>query len=152
AILENLRQPLLVLGTFPLALIGVIWAMVFTGSTLNILAMMAVVMLVGIVVNNAIVMIDYFNILRKRGMKLSEAVKTGAKRRLRPILMTTGTTVFGLLPLALSTGSGSVLWKSLGISVVGGMIVSSFITLLLIPTLYMMFESKLKRSFLNETD
>jgi len=90
-------------------------------------------------------MIDYFNILRKRGLELTEAVKTGARRRLRPILMTTGTTVFGLLPLALSTGSGSTLWKSLGISVVGGMIVSSFITLLLIPTLYMIFESKLKR-------
>ena len=90
-------------------------------------------------------MIDYFNILRERDIALIEAVKTGARRRLRPILMTTGTTVFGLLPLAFSTGSGSVLWKSLGISVVGGMIVSSFITLLLIPTLYTIFESKLKR-------
>jgi len=149
---ESFFDPFIIMFSVPFAFVGVSLAYWVSFQSMSLMGMVGIAMLVGIVVNNAIVMIDYFNILRKRGMKLSEAVKTGAKRRLRPILMTTGTTVFGLLPLALSTGSGSVLWKSLGISVVGGMIVSSFITLLLIPTLYMMFESKLKRSFLNETD
>jgi len=142
---ESFFDPFIIMFSVPFAFVGVSLAYWVSFQSMSLMGMVGIAMLVGIVVNNAIVMIDYFNILRKRGLELTEAVKTGAKRRLRPILMTTGTTVFGLLPLALSTGSGSTLWKSLGISVVGGMIVSSFITLLLIPTLYMIFESKLKR-------
>ena len=142
---ESFFDPFIIMFSVPFAFVGVSLAYWVSFQSMSLMGMVGIAMLVGIVVNNAIVMIDYFNILRKRGMDLTEAVKTGAKRRLRPILMTTGTTVFGLLPLALSTGSGSTLWKSLGISVVGGMIVSSFITLLLIPTLYTIFESKLKR-------
>jgi len=142
---ESFLDPFIIMFSVPFAFVGVSLSYWVSFQSMSLMGMVGIAMLVGIVVNNAIVMIDYFNILRKRGMELTEAVKTGAKRRLRPILMTTGTTVFGLLPLAFSTGSGSVLWKSLGISVVGGMIVSSFITLLLIPTLYMIFESKLKR-------
>ncbi len=144
---ESFFDPFIIMFSVPFAFVGVSLAYWVSFQSMSLMGMVGIAMLVGIVVNNAIVMIDYFNILRKRGMDLNEAVKTGAKRRLRPILMTTGTTVFGLLPLALSTGSGSVLWKSLGISVVGGMVVSSFITLLLIPTLYTIFESKLKRRF-----
>jgi HAE1 family hydrophobic/amphiphilic exporter-1 len=143
---ESFFDPFIIMFSVPFAFVGVSLAYWVSFQSMSLMGMVGIAMLVGIVVNNAIVMIDYFNILRKRGMDLTEAVKTGAKRRLRPILMTTGTTVFGLLPLALSAGSGAALWKSLGISVVGGMIVSSFITLLLIPTLYMIFESKLKRS------
>jgi len=142
---ESFFDPFIIMFSVPFAFVGVSLAYWVSFQSMSLMGMVGIAMLVGIVVNNAIVMIDYFNILRKRGLELTEAVKTGARRRLRPILMTTGTTVFGLLPLALSTGSGSTLWKSLGISVVGGMIVSSFITLLLIPTLYMIFESKLKR-------
>jgi len=144
---ESFFDPFIIMFSVPFAFVGVSLAYWVSFQSMSLMGMVGIAMLVGVVVNNAIVMIDYFNILRKRGMELTEAVKTGAKRRLRPILMTTGTTVFGLLPLAFSTGSGSVLWKSLGISVVGGMIVSSFITLLLIPTLYTIFESKLKRRF-----
>jgi HAE1 family hydrophobic/amphiphilic exporter-1 len=142
---ESFFDPFIIMFSVPFAFVGVSLAYWVSFQSMSLMGMVGIAMLVGVVVNNAIVMIDYFNILRKRGIELTEAVKTGAKRRLRPILMTTGTTVFGLLPLAFSTGSGSTLWKSLGISVVGGMIVSSFITLLLIPTLYMIFESKLKR-------
>jgi HAE1 family hydrophobic/amphiphilic exporter-1 len=142
---ESFFDPFIIMFSVPFAFVGVSLAYWVSFQSMSLMGMVGIAMLVGVVVNNAIVMIDYFNILRKRGMELIEAVKTGAKRRLRPILMTTGTTVFGLLPLAFSAGSGSVLWKSLGISVVGGMIVSSFITLLLIPTLYTIFESKLKR-------
>ena len=142
---ESFFDPFIIMFSVPFAFVGVSLAYWVSFQSMSLMGMVGIAMLVGIVVNNAIVMIDYFNILRKRGMDLDEAVKTGARRRLRPILMTTGTTVFGLLPLALSSGSGSVLWKSLGVSVVGGMVVSSFITLLLIPTLYMIFESKLKR-------
>jgi HAE1 family hydrophobic/amphiphilic exporter-1 len=137
---ESFLDPFIIMFSVPFALVGVSLAYWVTFQSMSLMGMVGIAMLVGIVVNNAIVMIDYFNILRKRGIALMEAIKTGAARRLRPILMTTGTTVFGLLPLALSTGSGSVLWKSLGISVVGGMIVSSFITLLLIPTVYTIFE------------
>jgi len=142
---ESFFDPFIIMFSIPFAFVGVSLAYWVSFQSMSLMGMVGIAMLVGVVVNNAIVMIDYFNILRKRGIGLIEAVKTGAKRRLRPILMTTGTTVFGLMPLALSTGSGSTLWKSLGISVVGGMIVSSFITLLLIPTLYTIFESKLKR-------
>jgi HAE1 family hydrophobic/amphiphilic exporter-1 len=142
---ESFFDPFIIMFSVPFAFVGVSLAYWVSFQSMSLMGMVGIAMLVGVVVNNAIVMIDYFNILRKRGIELTEAVKIGAKRRLRPILMTTGTTVFGLLPLAFSTGSGSVLWKSLGISVVGGMIVSSFITLLLIPVLYTIFESKLKR-------
>jgi len=142
---ESFFDPFIIMFSVPFAFVGVSMAYFVSFQSMSMMGMVGIAMLVGIVVNNAIVMIDYFNILRRRGMELIEAVKTGAKRRLRPILMTTGTTVFGLLPLALSRGSGAELWKSLGISVVGGMIVASFVTLLLIPTLYTIFESKMKR-------
>jgi HAE1 family hydrophobic/amphiphilic exporter-1 len=142
---ESFFDPFIIMFSVPFAFVGVSLAYWVSFQSMSLMGMVGIAMLVGVVVNNAIVMIDYINILRKRGMELTEAVKTGAKRRLRPILITSGTTIFGLLPLALSRGSGSTLWKSLGISVVGGMIVSSFITLLLIPTLYTIFESKLKR-------
>jgi HAE1 family hydrophobic/amphiphilic exporter-1 len=142
---ESFYDPFIIMFSVPFAFVGVSLAYFVSFQSMSLMGMVGIAMLIGIVVNNAIVMIDYFNILRRRGMNLMEAVTTGAKRRLRPILMTTGTTVFGLLPLALSRGAGSTLWKSLGISVVGGMIVASFVTLLLIPTLYLIFESKLKR-------
>lgn len=142
---ESFFDPFIIMFSVPFAFVGVALAYFVSFQALSMMGMVGVAMLVGIVVNNAIVMIDYFNILRKRGTDLEEAVRTGGRRRLRPILMTTGTTVFGLLPLALSTGAGAELWRSLGISVVGGMIVASFVTLLLIPVLYSIFESKLKR-------
>lgn len=142
---ESFLDPFIIMFSIPFAFVGVSLGYFVSFQSMTLMGMVGIALLVGIVVNNAIVMIDYINILRKRGMELYDAIITGASRRLRPILMTTGTTVFGLLPLALSRGSGSGLWRSLGISAVGGMVVASFITLLLIPTLYAIVEGKIKR-------
>ncbi|MEO0293233.1 MAG: efflux RND transporter permease subunit [candidate division WOR-3 bacterium] len=143
---ESLLDPFIIMFSLPFGFVGVALGYWITLQSMSLMGMVGIAMLVGIVVNNAIVMIDFFNILRKRGMELVEAVKEGAKRRLRPILITSGTTIFGLLPLAVSRGTGSGLWRSLGISVSSGMIVSTLITLFLIPTLYTIFETKIKRS------
>jgi HAE1 family hydrophobic/amphiphilic exporter-1 len=102
-------------------------------------------MLTGIVVNNAIVLVDYTNILRRRGKNLMEAVLDAGRRRLRPVLMTTFTTVFGLLPLAISRAEGAELWSPLGISVIGGLLFSTMVTLILVPVLYTIFERKAKK-------
>jgi len=102
-------------------------------------------MLMGIVVNNAIVLISYIIILRARGHSMIEAITRGGRDRLRPVLMTTLTTLAGLLPLALSRGEGSEHWQPLGITMIGGLTVSTFITMLFVPTLYSVFESHLKK-------
>jgi HAE1 family hydrophobic/amphiphilic exporter-1 len=105
---------------------------------------LGIVMLMGIVVNNAIVLVSYINILRARGLSMFEAITMGGKERLRPVLMTTITTLAGLLPLALSTGEGSETWQPLGITMIGGLSVSTFITMLFVPTLYAIFNSEAK--------
>ncbi|MCK4426202.1 MAG: efflux RND transporter permease subunit, partial [Deltaproteobacteria bacterium] len=94
------------------------------------------IMLMGIVVNNAIVLLDYTKQLRRRGMELNEAIVTAGKTRLRPVLMTSLTTIFGMVPLALSRGEGSEVWNALGITVIGGLLVSGLVTLILVPLLY----------------
>ena len=101
-------------------------------------------MLVGIVVNNAIVLISYINILRERGLDVREAVTKGGRDRLRPVMMTTLTTIFGLTPLVFSKGEGSEEWVTLGLTVMGGLAVSTVITLIFVPILYSIFEEKLK--------
>ena len=138
AILENLRQPLLVLSTFPLALIGVIGAMVLTGSTLNILAMMAVVMLLGIVVNTAILILDYANVLiREKGMSVREALLEACPIKLRPIIMAAVAIILGMLPMALGLGAaGREFRQPMGIVTIGGLVVSTILTLFVIPALY----------------
>ena len=103
------------------------------------------IMLTGIVVNNAIVLVDYTNILRKRGRVLYDAIVEAGRRRLRPVLMTTFTTVLGLLPLAISRAEGAELWSPLGISVIGGLLFSTTVTLILVPVLYSIFERKAKK-------
>jgi HAE1 family hydrophobic/amphiphilic exporter-1 len=138
---ESFRDPFIIMFTIPLAVIGVIWALFITGTTLSVISGIGVLVLVGIVVNNGIVYIDYVNQLRRfHGLELEEAVKQGGKIRMRPILMTALTTIFGLLPLALKIGEGSELWSPLGRAVIGGMIVSTFLTLIFIPVLYTSFE------------
>jgi hydrophobic/amphiphilic exporter-1 (mainly G- bacteria), HAE1 family len=103
-------------------------------------------MLMGIVVNNAIVLISYINILRARGMSIAEAITVGGKDRLRPVLMTTLTTLLAMVPLALSKGEGSEIWQPLGITMIGGLSVSTMVTLLFVPTLYSVFEAKIKKN------
>jgi HAE1 family hydrophobic/amphiphilic exporter-1 len=113
-----------------------------TNTTLNVISFLGIVMLMGIVVNNAIVLISYINILRARGYSMLEAVTQGGKDRLRPVLMTTITTLAGLLPMAISKGEGSEVWRPLGVTMIGGLSVSTLITLLFVPTLYAVFEKK----------
>ncbi len=134
---ERLLDPLLVMVSVPVALIGVVPALLLTGSTLNIQSVMGLVMLVGIVVNNAIVLVDAINLLRReQGMSPIDAVAEAGRRRLRPILMTTATTVLGLLPLALGIGPGAEIQAPLAHVVIGGLCASTLVTLVLVPTVY----------------
>ena len=139
---ESLRHPFVIMFSIPFAAIGVILALFLTGTTISVVALLGLVMLAGIVVNNGIVMISYINILRDRGMALSEAVRLGAERRLRPILITTFTTVFALLPMASGIGPGAELWAPMARTVIGGLSVSMIFTLILMPTLYTILAGK----------
>ncbi len=142
---ESFVDPFVIMFSIPFALTGVIWALYITGNSFSLMCYIGLLMLVGIVVNNAIVLIDYTNLLRARGYDLISAIVNAGKRRLRPVLMTATTTIFGLLPLALSRGEGSESWSPLGITVIGGLLVSTLITLIIIPLIYSILESKIKR-------
>ena len=142
---ESLYDPFIVMFSVPFTFTGVIWAFLITNTTLSVITYLGVIMLMGIVVDNAIVLISYIILLRQRGSPLIEAITTGGKERLRPVLMTTITTLAGLIPLALSRGEGSEVWQPLGITMVGGLLVSTFITMFFVPTLYAIFETRLKR-------
>jgi HAE1 family hydrophobic/amphiphilic exporter-1 len=142
---ESLLDPFIVMFSVPFTFTGVMAAFFLTNTTLSIISFLGMVMLMGIVVNNAIVLISYINILRARGLNIVEAVTQSGKQRLRPVLMTTITTLVGLLPLALSRGEGSETWNPLGITMIGGLTVSTFITMLFVPTLYAVFEARLKK-------
>ncbi|MFA5093138.1 MAG: efflux RND transporter permease subunit [Candidatus Omnitrophota bacterium] len=139
---ESLLDPFIIMFAIPFTFIGVILGFVLTGTTLSINTFLGIVMLMGIVVNNAIVLISYIIMLRARGYSMYEAVTIGGRDRLRPILMTTITTIAGLLPLALSRGQGSEVWQPLGITMIGGLTVSTLVTLLFVPTLYAVFHRK----------
>lgn len=138
---ERFMDPLIVMFSVPLAIIGVVPALMLTGTTINMQSMMGMVMLIGIVVNNAIVLIDYINLMRREhGMNVREAVIHSGRLRLRPILMTTLTTVLGLIPLALGIGAGAEIQASLARVVIGGLTASTLITLIFIPVVYVSTE------------
>ncbi len=139
---ESLLHPFLILFTLPMGLTGAIWALFLTGQTLNVISVIGMVVLAGIVVNDAIVKIDYTNQLRKRGLSSREAIMEASRVRLRPILMTTVTTAFGLFPMSLGLGRGSELQQPLAISVIGGLILATFLTLILIPIAYELAETR----------
>ncbi|MFZ2602810.1 MAG: efflux RND transporter permease subunit [Candidatus Omnitrophota bacterium] len=139
---ESLLDPFIIMFAIPFTFIGVILGFVLTNTTLSIVSYLGIIMLMGIVVNNAIVLVSYIQILRARGLSMYEAVTQGGKDRLRPILMTTVTTLVGLLPLAILRGEGSEVWQPLGITMIGGLTVSTLITLLFVPTLYAIFHRK----------
>lgn len=136
SLFESVRQPFIIIFTIPLSVIGVILIFLITGQTFNVVTFLGLIMLLGIVVNNGIVLVNYTNLLRNRGYDFAEAIIEGGRSRLRPVLMISFTTIFGMLPLAISTGMGSEIWSPLGITIIGGMIISSLITLLLIPVVY----------------
>jgi HAE1 family hydrophobic/amphiphilic exporter-1 len=137
AILESFAQPLLIMATVPLALIGVIISLLLFGMPLNIISMMAVIMLVGIVVNNAILILDYVNVRRRDGLSSHDALLEAGEHKLKPIVMSTLSIIIGMLPMALGVGtSGREIRQSMGIVSIGGLIVSSFLTLVIIPAFY----------------
>ncbi len=133
---ESLKYPFLIMLSIPFALSGVIIALAATGSTLNMMSMLGAIMLVGIVVKNGIVLIDYISLNRERGMSIRRSVINGGESRLRPVIMTTLTTILGMVPMALNYGEGSEMWRPMAWAVIGGLTVSTVLTLLLIPTLY----------------
>ncbi len=140
AILENLVQPILILITIPLALIGVFLSLFITGITMNMMSMMAIIMLIGIVVNAAILLLDYTNKLRKQGKDTKTALIQACPTKLKPIIMSTLAIILGMMPMALGIGSaGAEMRKPLGIVSIGGLIVSAVLTLIVIPTLYNLF-------------
>ncbi|MDZ7694197.1 MAG: efflux RND transporter permease subunit [Balneolaceae bacterium] len=139
---ESLMHPFIILFTIPLALIGAILGLYVTGSTISVVVFIGLILLAGIVVNNAIVLIDLINQLRERGMEKLEAIVEGGRSRLRPILMTTLTTTLGLLPLALGFGDGAELRAPMAITVIAGLIVSTLLTLIVIPSMYAIMDRK----------
>ena len=139
---ESLKYPFVILFSIPFALVGVVLGLWANGEALGVMTMLGILMLIGIVVNNGIVLIDYTRLCRERGLSIFDAVVTAGKSRLRPILMTTLTTVFGMIPMALGRGEGSEMWRPLGVSVAWGLSFSTLITLILIPVLYSIFAKK----------
>ena len=139
---ESLVHPFVILFTIPLALIGAVLALFITGTTVNIVAFIGVIMLAGIVVNNAIVLVDLINQLRDQGKERLDAIMEAGSARLRPILMTSLTTTLGLLPMAMGFGEGSEVRTPMAITVIGGLTVSTFLTLLVIPVVYSLMDRK----------
>ena len=139
---ESLLHPFVIMFSLPLALIGVVAALLLTGQTISVVVLIGVILLAGIVVNNAIVFIDYINRLRRRGMEKYEAIVQAGHVRLRPILMTTATTVLALLPMALGFGEGAEIRAPMAIAVIGGLLTSTLLTLVVIPTLYSIMDRK----------
>ncbi|NLW47938.1 MAG: efflux RND transporter permease subunit [Firmicutes bacterium] len=133
---ENLVHPLAIMGSIPLSLFGVSWSLMLTGRIFDVSAFIGVIMLTGIVVNNAIVLVDYIETLRSRGMDRTEAILEAGPTRLRPVLMTTLTTVLGLVPLGLGIGEGAEMNVSMATVVIGGLTFSTFLTLVIIPIIY----------------
>jgi HAE1 family hydrophobic/amphiphilic exporter-1 len=139
---ESLLHPFIILFTIPLALVGAILGLWVTGSTISVVVFIGLILLAGIVVNNAIVLIDLINQLRERGKGKIQAILEGGKSRLRPILMTTLTTTLGLLPLAIGIGDGAELRAPMAITVIGGLVIATLLTLIVIPTMYAIMDRK----------
>ncbi|MFO7868281.1 MAG: efflux RND transporter permease subunit [Bacteroidales bacterium] len=133
---ESLKMPFIIMFSIPFAFSGVFIALFITGKTFSIIAALGAIMLIGIVVKNAIVLVDYINLLRERGYDLNDAITESGRLRLRPVLMTAATTILGMLPMALSTGEGSEIWSPMGIAVIGGLFFSTIITLIIVPIGY----------------
>jgi HAE1 family hydrophobic/amphiphilic exporter-1 len=139
---ESLLHPFIIIFTIPLALIGVFIFLYIFSIPASIVVFLGGIMLAGIVVNNAIVLVDYINQLRDRGMKKIDAIITAGKVRLRPIMMTTSTTVLGLLPMAIGMGDGAEIRTPMAITVIIGLLTSTLLTLIVIPTVYSVLDRK----------
>jgi len=138
---ESLRDPFIIMFSVPVAAIGVVLSLLLTGTSFSMQAYIGIIMLAGIVVSNAILLVDYINTLRRRdGMPLREAVELGGRTRLRPILMTSIATMLGLVPMAIGIGEGGELQAPLARVVIGGLLTSTMVTLVLVPAVYTVFE------------
>ncbi len=133
---ESFVAPGIIMLAIPFAFTGVILALLLTGVNLSVVAALGAMMLIGIVTKNGIVLIDYINLMRERGYRLYDAIALSCRSRLRPVLMTSLTTMLGMLPMALSTSEGSETWQPMGVSVIGGMLFSTIITMLIVPAVY----------------
>ncbi len=143
---ESLKMPLIIMFSIPFAFSGVAIGLFITGTTLSVISGIGAVLLIGIVVKNAIVLVDFINLMRERGNELYNAITISGRSRLRPVFMTSVTTILGMLPLALSKGAGSELWKPMGIAVIGGLVFSTFVTLVLVPVIYAVFAKRGERN------
>ena len=139
---ESLLHPFVILFTIPMGLIGSIWGLYVTGTSINSVALIGIIMLAGIVVNNAIVLIDAINQARQRGLERLEAIKLAGRTRLRPILITSVSTIIGLIPMAIGIGEGAEIRRPMAITVIAGTLVATFLTLIVIPVLYAVLDRK----------
>ena len=143
---ESLKMPFIIMFSIPFAFSGVAIALFFTNTSLSVISGIGAVMLIGIVVKNAIVLVDFINLMRERGNELYEAIAISGRSRLRPVIMTSATTILGMLPLAMSKGSGSELWSPMGIAVIGGLVFSTVVTLIIVPVVYAIFSKHGERN------
>jgi multidrug efflux pump subunit AcrB len=141
---QSMIDPFIIMFTVPLGIVGVFWTLFLTGTSLSVTSFQGVIVMVGIVVSNGILLVDYTNRLRMKGLALHDAVLTASRTRLKPILMTSLATVLGLIPMAVGLGGEST-QAPLAIAVIGGLSVSTLLTLFFIPVLYTIFEEKFKR-------
>jgi HAE1 family hydrophobic/amphiphilic exporter-1 len=143
---ESLKMPFIIMFSIPFAFSGVAIALFISNTALSVISGIGAVMLIGIVVKNAIVLVDFINLMRDRGYNLYDAIAISGRSRLRPVIMTSATTILGMLPLAISTGAGSELWSPMGVAVIGGLIFSTLVTLVLVPVVYAIFSKHGERN------
>ena len=139
---ESFGKPAIIMFSIPFALTGVILALLITGENLDMVGMLGIVLLIGIVVKNGIVLVDYINLLRERDVPLYEAIALSGQSRMRPVMMTALTTILGMIPMATSTAEGSEIWTTMGIVVIGGLLISTLVTLIVVPVLYGAFNRR----------
>jgi HAE1 family hydrophobic/amphiphilic exporter-1 len=139
SLFESFSKPFIIMMSIPFALTGVILALLITNTSLDLVGALGAILLVGIVVKNGIVLVDYINLMRDRGHSLSEAIALSGQARLRPVLMTAITSILGMLPMALSTSEGSEMWVPMGIVIIGGLLASTVVTLVVVPVFYGLF-------------
>jgi HAE1 family hydrophobic/amphiphilic exporter-1 len=140
SLFESYIHPFTIMFSLPVALVGALAGLALSGTTLSMFSMIGIIMLMGLVTKNAILLVDYTNTLRERGMEMTEALLEAGKTRLRPIVMTTATMVFGMLPLALALGAGSEMRQGMAIVIISGLISSTLLTLVLVPVIYTYME------------
>ena len=146
---ESLKQPFIIMFTLPLCVIGVALALFITGQTVSVLSFVGMIILSGIIVNNAIVLIDYANQLRQKGMAIHDALVKAGFDRMRPVLITSLTTVIGMLPMALSKAEGSEMMNPIAITIIGGLLSATFFTLVVIPVIYSLFDKEARKKIKN---